>query len=94
MVNALYPKRIDHFITTFYNLKCKMCISKIPYIKEPKHFPAEHVEREMDAVFQIFDYVDVYQFMGGEALLHPEFLRLMKKALEYSERYAPAEQLS
>jgi hypothetical protein len=48
----------------------------------------------MDAVFQIFDYVDVYQFMGGEALLHPEFLRLMKKALEYSERYAPAEQLS
>jgi hypothetical protein len=79
--------RIDFFITTICNLHCKLCISRIPYIENSCHFDTTALLKEIDLLFEVVDHGKIFQFMGGEPLLHPDYCVLFEKILKYGNQY-------
>ena len=62
------------------NLNCKGC-SNFSCIAEPDFIAPENFRRDMERMGEIFDHVcDGISLIGGEPLLHPEIVSLMKTA--------------
>lgn len=58
-------------ITSVCNLKCKRCAPYAPYVKSPKHYSLELLEKILNRSFEIIDYIERFSITGGEPLLHP-----------------------
>ena len=80
-------KFVDLFVTTICDLKCKYCGTFIPYAKEKRHLSFDWLAKQIDAVFDVWDSMEIFQFMGGEPLQHPDFEHLILKALEYNNKF-------
>ncbi len=63
-------------------LKCKKCITRTPYQRNPRNFATDNIIRDMHAYFQIFTHVPCphIDFEGGESLLHPDLHLLVEEA--------------
>ena len=63
-------RRLELFIADGCNLQCWFCIESVR-IAQKRFMPWEEVEHHL--LKAVADGVDVVQFMGGEATLHPRF---------------------
>ena len=87
MVDRIVANVFDLCITTKCTLKCMNCVACIPYITNQKHSSKEVVFREIEEFFNVFDYAGRIEIIGGEPLLHPDLLEIVKKAVKYKSQY-------
>lgn len=66
-----YPHAIV-IVTLACNLKCENCILCAPYYKKPYYPTTEFIEETAERAFRLGDY-DIFEYMGGEPLLRPDF---------------------
>jgi hypothetical protein len=59
----------------------------VPYHPNPKHTPVETAFREIREFFRIWDYVERVEFIGGESLLHPNILDIIREVMNYSNQF-------
>ena len=89
---SYYPERLtakifDFFITQRCTMNCKLCAAAVPYIENPIHTPKETAFRELKGFFDVWDYAERVEFIGGEPLLHPELCEIVEESLRYQEKF-------
>lgn len=87
MADKLVAKIFDFFITTRCTMNCKLCAAAVPYIKKPCHTPKEQAFREIEKFFEIWDYAERVEFIGGEPLMHPDIYEIVYEALKYKDQF-------
>lgn len=73
--------RILFKLATVCTLKCEKCGEFNPYLQEkgkPKFYDAELVCRDIDKLAACASSIEVIQLSGGECLLHPQILKILK----------------
>lgn len=73
-------------ITSVCNLKCKRCAPYAPYVKSPKHYSLDLLEKILTKSFEIIDYIERFSITGGEPLLHPNCAEILKLLSAYKDR--------
>lgn len=74
-------------LTLRCTLRCKLCVAEVPKYKVLPHFSKEHLFDVIDRCFSIIDYIERFQFSGGEPLLHEDFNEIIQRAMRYSDQY-------
>lgn len=87
MGERVTAKIFDFFITTKCTLNCKLCAAGVPFIEKPKHTELEIAFEEMKRFFEVFDYVDRIEFIGGEPLMHPHIAEIVEEASKYKQQF-------
>lgn len=87
MKERVTAKIFDFFITTKCTLNCKLCATGIPNILNPGHTDLQMAYQEMEKFFQVFDYVDRIEFIGGEPLMHPYIAEIVQEATKYKDQF-------
>lgn len=77
--NKLHIEKIDMMCNTKCTLRCKHCVSLIPYHKNGTNESFEEMKKSADLLFQWIDYVHIFSFGGGDAMLNPN----LKKFIRY-----------
>lgn len=65
-------------VTFRCNLRCVLCIERAPYYVNPYHPSFSSLTAQIDALFELTDYIDKLDLTGGEPFLRkelPEFIR-------------------
>lgn len=75
--NEIKIDRIEIFMTSYCNLKCKNCIAFIPYFKEKSHVSLERLKSDADILFSKVDYVYKFKVLGGEGLCYPHLIEYL-----------------
>lgn len=76
-------RRTTLVITQRCTLKCKLCLAFMPYYKNPVHTSLAQAERIIDNYFCLVGRVNIFSITGGEPLMNPELVPILKKTLEY-----------
>lgn len=63
----LYSSVAAAGVTSICNLRCKDCVSGVPYLKNAKHRDIQLVIDTVDDFFSVFDFVGELVLSGGEA---------------------------
>lgn len=74
-------------ITARCTLKCKLCVMGAPFYENPPHYDYETVARTMDKYFEVVDYVQWFEFSGGEPFMHKDLHKMVKKSMEFSSQF-------
>lgn len=86
--DKLYASGFGVGMTSFCSLRCKHCMVKVPYIKNPAHVPFSEIQKKIDDMFAAFDFVEIVTLTGGEALLSPHLGDTVQYLLDvYPGRY-------
>ncbi|MCL2531815.1 MAG: radical SAM protein [Oscillospiraceae bacterium] len=64
--------RVTMPTTTLCTLHCDKCVGHIPDLTNRRHFSAEEIISNMQALFARVDYIYSTIFTGGELFLHPQ----------------------
>jgi organic radical activating enzyme len=72
---------INLIISEVCNLRCKECLSLMPYHTNPRHFDIERLKRSID-VFCEDRYIEFLFIEGGETFVYPDLVELFKYLLE------------
>lgn len=83
----LTTKVIALIITTRCSLRCKKCALGIPYFDDQKHDDLDMILNELDSIFKIYDYVERIDISGGEPLLHPDILEIVKHCSQHQIKF-------
>lgn len=75
--NKLYLEKMDMICNTKCTLRCKHCAFLVPYQKNSKNETFDEMKRSADLLFQWIDYVHVFAFSGGDAMLNPDLKRFI-----------------
>lgn len=70
--NKLYVEKIDMMCNTKCTLRCKHCVSMIPYCKNGRNSTLEEMKRSADLLFQWIDFMHIFSFGGGDVMLNPD----------------------
>lgn len=70
--NKLYSRRLDISLTERCTLKCKKCNMFMPYFKNPTDLNKKEILRDIDNYFNIVDYLESFNLLGGEPFLYKE----------------------
>lgn len=73
-------------ITQKCTLKCKLCGGYIPYYSNPEHFDYMNIKKTIDNYFKLVDHVGDFSITGGEPLMHPDLLKIIKSVLNYKNQ--------
>lgn len=68
--NRLYSRRIDISLTEKCTLKCKKCNMFMPYFNKSCDLDHYDVLKQIDEYFDMVDYVESFNLLGGEPLLY------------------------
>ena len=85
--NRIEANVFDLFITNRCTMNCKMCCAYVPHVKNAHHSDKDVVFREMKGFFEVFDYANRIEILGGEPLMHPDLLAIVKEATKYKEQF-------
>lgn len=78
--NKLYSRRLDISLTEKCNLKCKKCNMFMPYFNTPKELEKDIIMQEIDHYFNLVDYVESFNLLGGEPFLYKELENIIEYA--------------
>ncbi len=87
MSDRIEVRRTVMNITARCTLKCKMCVMGVPYLKNPPHYSYEVIEKSIEKMFAIMDYIEWTEFSGGEPLMHQDLDRMVAKMMEYKNQF-------
>lgn len=74
-------------ITARCTLKCKLCVMGAPYYENPPHYNYETIEKTIEKYFQVVDYVQWFEYSGGEPFMHTDLDKMVSKCMEYSTQF-------
>jgi organic radical activating enzyme len=86
----LKEKQCGIQILTPCTLNCKLCAEFTPIVKKMgRHYTAtfEQVAREVDALFEIYDYIENVTVSGGEPILHKQLFEICEYILKYKDKF-------
>ena len=86
MNKKLVSHVLDFYITTACTLNCKLCMTGVPFIPN-KHISVDSLEKQLEKYFQIWDYSERLEFMGGEPLMHPDLCEIVRMSLKFRGKY-------
>ena len=78
----VYSHHLNVHITDWCSYRCKKCSVYIPYIKAPKHMDYVKMKKGLDSYFTLVDYVSELHLLGGEPLLYPQLVEILKYICE------------
>lgn len=76
--NKLYLRIISFLCTTQCNLNCQGCLNFTSYNHHKKHYELERLKKDVDLLFNIVDYIDLFHVCGGEPFLYPHLAELLR----------------
>lgn len=82
LLEKVHIFQTDIMITEKCNLNCSFCNMFIPHYESPTHKDINDIFSDIDAYFNIVDYVSIFHLVGGEPFLHPN----IKNIIEYIEK--------
>lgn len=88
MTEKLNLRRLAIIPTLVCTLNCKLCSNYIPLFKgNVNHVPVEELIRDIDKIFEIVDYTEWLQFVGGEIFMRKDLWQVYKHLLNYKDRF-------
>lgn len=88
MNEPLNLRRLAIIPTLVCTLKCKLCSNYIPLFRgKVSHVPVDEVIRDVDRIFELVDYTEWLQFVGGEIFMRNDLWRLYEHSLKYKDRF-------
>lgn len=70
------------YLTNYCTFRCKDCVNLVPYHVHKAHRSVSECMAEIRLLFTWFDEIDVFQFIGGDAMLHPDLLEIYQKTVK------------
>ena len=83
----LQTKRMSIVPTFVCTLRCKMCSNHIPEFQNPPFASVQEMKDDIDHLFQIFDYIEWLQFVGGEIFTHKHLDEVFDYCKKYSSQF-------
>lgn len=65
---------------TACSLKCRDCGNLIPYV-EQVFYQADDIIKDLKKILSVYNGIEILQIQGGEALIYPEIVKLLKYAI-------------
>jgi len=87
MSEPLNLNRLTIVPTVRCTLRCEMCASSIPMFKNAEHIPVAELIRDVDRIFELIDYTESLQFIGGEIFMRNDLSELYEHSLIYKNRF-------
>ncbi len=88
MQEPLLLRRLAILPTLVCTLNCKLCSNYMPLFKgKVSHVPVEELKRDLDKIFEIVDYTEWLQYVGGEIFMRHDLWELYEYSLKYKERF-------
>lgn len=73
-------------VTTHCTLRCAHCSLSIPHVPNV-HYPFSELALSIRRTFQLYDFVGEFMISGGEAILHPDIVKIIQECSKYKEQY-------
>lgn len=86
--DMLKARRIAFVPTVNCTLNCRLCCNFMPFFKQKYNVDIEALKKDIDATFEIFDYVEWIQFVGGEVFMHPQMSEIYEYLLCHKEKFS------
>lgn len=80
-------RRLAIVTTLKCTLECKLCCNLMPKFEKPHDVPLKSILDDIDHIFEIFDYVEWLQFVGGEIFMHRDMAAVYEYALKYRDKF-------
>lgn len=88
MSEPLCLRRLAIIPTLCCTLNCKLCSNYIPAFKgNVSHVPVEEVINDIDKIFELVDYAEWLQFVGGEIFMRRDLWQVYDYCLKYQNRF-------
>lgn len=88
MSEPLNLRRLAIIPTLLCTLNCKLCSNYIPeFKKNAKHIPVEELIDDLDRVFELVDYTEWLQYVGGEIFMRKDLYQLYEHSLKYKDKF-------
>lgn len=71
---------VEIFITSKCNLMCRDCSVLIPYLDKMQDFDIHEAIKDLSTLIDSIDYIYKVGILGGEAMLHKDFLKILNFA--------------
>ena len=84
----LTTKRLSVVPTLRCTLKCKLCSNHMPEFKNPYDVSFEEMKQDIDRIFELFDYVEWLQFVGGEIFLVKHMAEVYEYCLCHKDKFS------
>ncbi|MDR2507107.1 MAG: hypothetical protein LBD67_03795 [Candidatus Accumulibacter sp.] len=80
-------KRLAIVLTTKCTLRCRLCSNHIPRFEKPAHTPYSEIVSDLDHIFELFDYIDWLQLVGGEVFMRRDIGEIIEYAFKYKAKF-------
>ncbi|MCL2080212.1 MAG: radical SAM protein [Oscillospiraceae bacterium] len=87
MHEPLMLRRLAIIPTLKCTLKCKLCSNYVTMFNNPKHVPVHEIISDIDRIFEIVDYTEWLQFVGGEIFMRNDLWEVYEHCLRYKEKF-------
>lgn len=87
MSEPLNLRRLTIMPTLKCTLRCKLCSNYMTMFKNPEHVPADELIRDIDRVFELVDYTEWLQFVGGEVFMRQDLGKVYEHCLDYKDKF-------
>jgi len=88
MSEPLNLRRLAIIPTLCCTLNCKLCSNYIPAFKgKAAHVPVGEIIKDIDKIFELVDYTEWLQFVGGEIFMRRDLWKVYDYSLEYQDRF-------
>ena len=84
---SLSARRLAIVPTLRCTLNCKLCSNHMFRFEKPQDVPVENMLRDIDHIFELFDYIEWLQFVGGEIFMHKDMAAVYEYALKYKSQF-------
>lgn len=84
-VNNLFILNLT--VTLRCTLKCKLCVADVVKYETSPHFELDFLTNIIDKAFDVVDYAERFQLSGGEPLMHKDIHEVVKKAVQYKNKF-------
>ncbi len=79
--------RLSIPITERCTLRCKNCITHMPYFSEPQDYRIQDLRDDFQRLFQMVDYIGCLNIVGGEPFLNHELYEVLDELdIEYKDQ--------
>ena len=81
----VFLNSLDVVITERCSLRCRDCSNLMPYFKSPKNYKVAEILKDVDNLLQYTDEIMEARIIGGDPLMHPQWLEFVKGVLQSSK---------
>jgi len=88
MLEPLRLRRLAIIPTLLCTLNCKLCSNYIPLFKgKVNHVSIDEIKNDIDKIFEIIDYTEWLQFVGGEIFMRKDLWEIYEYSLKYKSKF-------